>query len=128
MDDGTDGVPDITVSQIVAVISAGENQTLQSCYTVPAGYNAFMTNNCVSNTTLGGANAIDFRQRKVVEGGASRTQSLSGIAAGDSLCTIVNPPKLFTEKTDIEVTGSGTTQAATATFGLVLIKNTLSGL
>jgi hypothetical protein len=87
-----------------------------------------MTNICVSNTTLGGANALDFRERAVIEGAASRTQSLSGIAAGDSLCKIVDPHKLFTEKTDIEITGSGTTQAATATFGLVLIKNTKSGL
>jgi hypothetical protein len=121
-DTDTDGVPD-DLGTIVAAISAGENQTLQSCYTVPADYIAVMTEMCASNTVLGGANAIDFRVRLTdnAEGATSRTQLMHTTASGATLCVSMDPPRIFTEKTDIEITGAGITQAATATFGLILL-------
>jgi hypothetical protein len=121
-DTDTDGVPD-DLGTIVAAISAAENQTLQACYTVPAGYVALMTEMCVTNTVLGGANSLDFRIRKTdnADGATSRTQMMHTVGTGDSLCHGMDPHRLFTEKTDIEITGAGTTQAATATFGLILL-------
>jgi hypothetical protein len=121
-DTDTDGVPD-DLGTIVAAISAGENQTLQSCYTVPADYVAILTQVCVSNTVLGGANALDFRVRITdnAAGATSRTQVMFTQASGTTTCTETDPNRIFTEKTDIEITGAGTTQAATTTFGLILL-------
>jgi hypothetical protein len=121
-DTDTNGIPD-DLGTIVAAISAGENQTLQSCYTIPAGYVAILAKLCVSNTVLGGANALDFRIRITdnAAGATSRTQVMYTQASGSTLCTDTDPNRIFTEKTDIEVTGAGTTQAATTTFGLILL-------
>jgi hypothetical protein len=121
-DTDTDGVPD-DLGTIVAAITAGENQTLQSCYTIPADYVAILSKVCVSNTVLGGANALDFRIRMTdnAAGATSRTQVMFTQASGTTNCTETDPHRIFTEKTDIEITGAGTTQAATTTFGLILL-------
>jgi hypothetical protein len=127
-DGGTDGVPDTVATDAVAAITAGENQTLQACYSVPNGYNAFMTHWCISNAGMG-ATALTLRWRASINGAASRNQSLMPLADATSDCSVIDPPHKFVEKTDIEVTGSdATSQNGAATFGLVLIKNTLSGL
>jgi hypothetical protein len=119
-DTDTDGIPD-DLATIVAAITAGENQTLQGCFTVPAGYVAVLTDFCVSNGVEAGANTLDFRVRTSIAGAASRTKNLFTVGAADTLCQEINPPMVFTEKTDIEFTGSGITQPATATFGMILI-------
>jgi hypothetical protein len=125
-DSDTDGIPD-DLGTIVAAITAGENQTLQACYTVPVGYVALMSGMCFTNSVLGGANTLDFRIRKTdnIDGFTSRTQMMHTIGSGDTMCYSADPPMIFSEKTDIEITGAGTTQAATATFGLILIPNDL---
>ena len=125
VDTGTDGVPDIPSTQIVAVITAGENQTLQACYTVPAGYTAMLLNWCKTNASQAAAStAVTFRWRKTLTGMSSRTQSLISLGDEVTQCTEVLPPGYFPEKTDIEVTGGGaTSQAASADFGLLLLKN-----
>jgi hypothetical protein len=119
-DTDTDGVPD-DLGTIVAAITAGENQTLQACYTVPDGFVALVSNMCLSNTTLGGANSLDFRMRVSANGGASRTQMLHTIGAGETTCHPVDPHRVVGERQDIEFTGAGTTQAATVIFGLIVI-------
>jgi hypothetical protein len=119
-DTDTDGVPD-DLGTIVAAISAGENQTLQACYTVPDNHVALLASVCLSNTTLGGANPLDFRMRTSVNGYASRTQMLHTTGAGETNCHPVDPHRIIEERTDIEFTGSGTTQAATAIFGLIVL-------
>jgi hypothetical protein len=115
-----DGIPDTVATDMIAGITAGENQSLQACYTVPAGYVALMTSKCVSNLGTG-TPAVTFRERKSVEGAASRTQERLSMADELTICKEVSPPTLYAEKTDIEITGSATTQAAGATFGLILI-------
>lgn len=123
-DTGNDGVPDTPATDIVAGITAGENQTLQACYTVPAGFSAALLGWCKSNIRNGGvATAATFRWRKSVEGAASRNQSQISLGNETSQCTDVNPPGLFTEKTDIEITALSTTQAVSGDFGLLLIPN-----
>ncbi|MHC4302076.1 MAG: hypothetical protein ACYS7Y_32840 [Planctomycetota bacterium] len=121
-DADTNGVPDAPLTTIVSVIDAGENQTLQACYTVPAGFTAVQTDGCISNLGTG-TPAVTFRFRTSVEGAASRTKTKLSVADELSICNSVTPPRVFTEKTDIEVTGAATTQAAGATFGLIVIPN-----
>jgi hypothetical protein len=127
-DTGTDGIPDIPASQIVAVISAGENQTLQACYTVPLGYNALMSSWIVSNEGTG-ATVLVARIRAAVNGGSSRTKMKMTLTDGDIHHHTMEVPMLFAEKTDIELTGAGaTSQDAAGLFDLVLILNRLSGI
>jgi len=76
---------------------------------------------CVSNTVLGGADPLTFRVRTSVEAAASRTKMVHGLASGTSLCHSVEPHTVFAEKTDIEFTAHGTTQAAAASFGMILL-------
>jgi hypothetical protein len=120
-----DGEPDTPATDIIAVITAGENQTLQACYTVPLGFNALMTSKCMSNTGVGGSDVITYRERKQTDNGPSKTQELLGLGDDLSVCPDIHPPKTYAEKTDIEITGAALTQAATATFGLILIPNDL---
>jgi hypothetical protein len=115
-----DGEPDSPATQTLAVITAGENQTLQACYTVPAGFNALLVSTCVSNLGIG-TPAVTFRERISVDGGPPRTQEKLSMADELTVCKVVDPPMFYAAKTDIEMTGDATTQSAGATFGLILI-------
>jgi len=129
-DGGTDGIPDTVSTDLVAGITKNENQTLQACYTVPLGYNALMTDFCFSNVSQAAAGtSVTFRIRKSVAGEAKRNQMMLSLGNEVSQCQALNPPIKFTEKTDIEITGSNaTSQSVAATFGLVLVSNTLKGI
>jgi hypothetical protein len=120
-----DGEPDTPSTDIIAVITAGENQTLQACYTVPLGFKAMMVSKCMSNTGIGGSDIITYRERKSTNNGPNKTQELLGLGDDVSICPVIRPPKVYDEKTDIEITGAALTQAATATFGLILVPNDL---
>lgn len=125
--DGTgDGIPDTPATDIVAGITAGENQTLQACYTVPAGFTAYISSWCISNVSQAAqGTAVTFRARGTSFGAdAARTQNLLTIGNETTTCTPVNPHNTFPEKTDIEATGSdATSQGAAATFGIFLTRN-----
>jgi hypothetical protein len=125
-DGGTkDGVPDDPPNQTIAVITAGENQTLQSCYTVPLGFSAMISTLRFSNIGNAADKWVTFRIRKRVEWGAPRTQKKFTLQNGDSIQQFHNPPMHFTEKTDIELTGiaEGIGAAVTAEFDIVLVPN-----
>ena len=130
VDAGPDGVPDNVATKLVTGIVIGENQTLQACYTVPAGYNAFLTQFCTTNINTVANAVATFRLRKAVGGAASRVQELLELAESVYQCTLHDPPIKFGEKTDIELTtdSSANNASASGTFDLVLISNTLSGL
>ena len=99
-----------------------------ACYSVPLGYDAFVTSWCFSNEGTG-ATAVTFRWRASINGAAARNQSMHTLADELSQCSIVTPPHMFVEKTDIELTGStATSQGAGGELDFVLIKNTLHGL
>jgi hypothetical protein len=115
-----DGVPDTVATDNFAGITIGENQTLQACYTVPLGFVALMTSTCVSNLGVG-TPAATFRTRISVDNAASRTQVKLSLADELTVCSDVRPPKLYREKTDIEITGDATTQSAGGTFGLIVL-------
>jgi hypothetical protein len=121
-DADADGIPDEIATDTVAVITAGESQTLQACYTVADGFKALMTGYCIGNVS--GSGAVNFRLRKSVSNAASRTQEYQSLAANTSMCVTKNPPIVFDERTDIELTaiGSGATNKdVSGTFDLVLM-------
>jgi hypothetical protein len=122
VDGGTDGIPDTILTDLVACIVIGENQTLQACYTVPNGYNALLTQFCTTNINTAANAVATFRLRKSVEGAASRVQEILEIGESIYQCTSHSPPIMFGAKTDIELTSdmSGNDGSATGTFDLIL--------
>jgi hypothetical protein len=121
-DGGTkDGIPDTPLTDIVAVITAGENQTLQACYRIPAGFVAVLQQQCFGNATIGGTNDANFRLRGKIGATASRTLVLYTVGGGDQMCINTTPPRVFPAGLDLEITGAATTQAGSATFGFLLL-------
>jgi len=122
-DAGVDGIPDTLLTDIVAVITAGQNQTLQACYTVPNGMVALLTQFCTTNINKAANATATFRLRKSVAGAASRVQEVLEIGESIYQCTEHDPPIVFVEKTDIELTSvmSGNDGAATGTFDLLVV-------
>jgi hypothetical protein len=116
-----DGIPDSLTGDIVAAISAGENQTLQACYRVPAGFVLMLQQQCFGNATIGGTNDANFRLRGKVGATASRTLVLYTVGGGDQMCIATVPPRVFPAGVDLEITGAATTQAGSATFGFLLL-------
>lgn len=121
-DTGTDGVPDIPATQIVAVITAGENKTQQACLTVPLGFSFGMNQDCTSNVTTPGTRSVTYRIRSSTNGGAPLNNEQHQVADGVYRCTPHNPPIVFVEKTDIEITGvsTGADAVVGATFDGIL--------
>jgi hypothetical protein len=124
-DDGTDGVPDTPATHTIAVITAGEEQTLQACYTVPLGYSALLTQFCTSNIWTAAEKEIEFRIRRSISGAASRTTEKYTLSNATYACTLHDPPLMFSEKTDIELTAdaTGDNASASGTFDIVLVPN-----
>jgi hypothetical protein len=133
VDSGANGIPDTVLTELVAGIVIGNNQTQQACYTVPDNYNAFLTHFCATNPDTA-ANAVTvFGLRSSVEGAASRAQELFTLAESTTQCfehAPHSPPILFTQRTDIELTSESNSAdaAASGSFDLVLIDNRRSGL
>jgi hypothetical protein len=123
VDGNADGIPDTILTDLVAGISIGENQTLQACYTVPNNFTALLTQYCTTNVTTAGNRTAVFRLRKSVEGAASRVQELLDLADTVYQCTTHNPPVVFAEKTDIELTAtaSGADASTSGTFDLIIV-------
>ncbi len=126
VDGGTDGIPDTPSTDIVAVITQGEDQTLQACYTVPLGFSATIKTLEMSNIANAGANSVTFRIRKSIAGAANRTQKLFTLANGVFRPQLHDPPLVFVEKTDIEMTAdsSGNNASVSATFDIIIFPNT----
>jgi hypothetical protein len=117
----TPGVPD-TATKIMSTIGAGEGQTLQAFYTVPAGYTAYMTSLTAGSVDGSNATTIDLRSRAV--GGAFRTKS-KFVVFKTSFTVPFDVPLAFPEKTDIEVRGASalSTTDVAANFSLLLMAN-----
>lgn len=134
-DGGTDGVPDTILTDLVALIQIGDNQTQQACYTVPNNYKGFLTSWCGTNIETA-ANAITkFEIRSSVEGTASRVHAAQELIdlvdrGPASKCFYHSPPIRFDQKTDIELTSTSDSAdaAAEGSFDLLMISNRSSGL
>lgn len=118
---GTPGVPD-TATGIRSTIGAGEGQTLQAFYTVPAGYTAYLLQ--VAAGSVNGTNASTITLRARAEGGAFRTKD-KFIVFKDMITVNYPVPTVFAEKTDIEMKGdaAASTTDVAANFDLILVKN-----
>jgi hypothetical protein len=125
-DGDADGIPDTVLTELVAGIVIGENQTLQACYTVPNGYVALLTQFCTSNLNTAANATATTRLRKSVEGAASRVQEILALDETVYQCTEHDPPVMFDEKTDIELTNvsSANNASVTGTFDLILVPKT----
>ena len=133
VDGGTDGVPDTILTELVASIAIGRDETHQACYTVPNNYNGFLTNFCTTNVDTGANAVMQFFLRSSVNGATSRVQESLQLAETVYQCTQhapVGPPIVFGEMTDIELTSDSSANNAqvSGSFDLILIKNTISGL
>jgi len=109
-----------------ARVSLGDNQTLMSMWTVPAGYTAYLSHlNIASGTPTGG----QYMLVKLVArefGGVFRTQLKQSIGSNGVADFVIEYPLSFLEKTDIEVraSGSGANNLVSSDFTIIYIKNT----
>lgn len=126
-DGGTDGIPDNILTELVASIEAGQNQTLQACSTVPNNFTALLTQFCTANLNKNANANATVRLRSSVEGAASRVQEILQIGEEIYQCTVHDPPVVFVEKTDIELTNVASADDAsiTGSFDLILFSNTM---
>lgn len=107
-----------------ARITLGQNQTLMSVWTVPAGYTAYFLAGSIS---LGTANINQYLTARLIarlSGGVFRTQQKVTLDSGSFQQEYVIPLE-FPEKTDIEAraVSSGSNNAVAATFDIIYIKN-----
>jgi hypothetical protein len=109
-----------------ARVSLGENQTLMSMWTVPAGYTAYLSH---LNIATGTTNANQYIVVKLVArepGGVFRTQLKQSIGSGGVADFVIEYPLPFSEKTDIQVRAlsSGSNNLVSSDFSIIYIKNT----
>ena len=121
----TDGIPD-TASKVRSFVLAGQNQTLQSTYTVPAGKTGFLTWARSAIATKGTASCLvqawvrpygfDFR---LADTGAANSTGTSVSADSDFLLSPIP------EKTDLMVRVDTDTNSTlfTARFDILLVDN-----
>lgn len=110
-----------------AQVSLGFEQTLMAIYTVPAGKTALLKrlwSNINKSNSSGGLDAIFWARS---EGGVFRVQNTSGlIAAGNSRDEkIYSPMPTYAEKTDLRISGIGSTNNfdVSAGFDLYIADN-----
>ena len=117
----TPGVPN-TATGIRSTIGAGEGQTLQAFYTIPAGHTGYMLN--ITGSSADGTNSSIVTLRKRELGGAFRTQN-KFITFKGTYPLDFEVPLEYTEKTDIEViaTGNASPTDVAVTFDLILVRN-----
>jgi hypothetical protein len=117
----TPGVPN-TATKIVSTIAAGEGQTLQAFYTIPAGYTGYLTDVMAGSVEANNATTIDVRKREV--GGAFRTRH-KFVVFKSTTQLHYDVPLVLPEKTDIEIKGTSAagTPDVDASFNLLLVAN-----
>lgn len=108
-----------------AQIAVNDQQTLMAVYTVPAGYTAYMYKGTVSVGTVSGNQYVTARLKVRSFGGVMRTAVKATLTNG-FIDFDFGVPLAVAEKSDIETraVSSGTNNAVSATFTIVLISNT----
>ena len=116
----TAGVP----ATVYAKITLGQNQTLMSVWTVPAGYTAYMLRANLSSSTANTNQYVTVRLIQRPFGGVFRTQVRTTLQRGDEEFRFPIPLS-FPEKTDIEAraVSSGSNNLVASDFTIVYIKN-----
>jgi hypothetical protein len=119
----TTGVP----ANVFTTISIGTNQTLQSFWTVPANYTAYLYQTNISTGNSSNTKA-SLRVSLVARpfGGVFNTKELIALIDGDHIQSYVFPIK-YTEKTDIEfraISSSGSVDFdVSASMDILYIQN-----
>lgn len=107
---------------IVAIVSAGEGQTLMAVYTVPAHCTAYLENIHAAPTKKDNDTVITLKARPF--GGTFNTKGKFS-SSGDAIHYDYNVPLKFDAKTDIEIKAEN--QAASgdisALFDLIILEN-----
>jgi len=118
------GDDDFVVAAAKAIITAGNNQTLMAIYTVPAGFNAYMT--CYYAHVNPGTNLdptsmpIKVWAQDNANGYAPQLKHVVGQISG-GFQHFFTPYQKFGEKTDIYITAQPAGKAADVTAGFDLI-------
>lgn len=109
-----------------ARVSLGENQTLMSTWTVPAGYTAYLSHLNIASGTTNNNQYITVKLIAREFGGVFRTQLKQSIGSGSVADFIMEYPLSFLEKTDIEIRAlsSGSNNLVSSNFTIIYIKNT----
>jgi hypothetical protein len=120
-----DGIPDTPGTDIKTIVNVGEDQTLQACYTIPDGFDGYLTNFCASALAGGAGNPVTFRLRHYGnQGPVNRTQTKWTLANGSRQCQVFDPPVKHEARHMLEITGISTGAASNAatsgTFDLFL--------
>ena len=110
---------------LVAQISSGENQTLMTVYTVPAGYTLYISRGTISTASEGTNEIITGRLKVRTPGGVMRTQAV--VTLNNQFITFDwETPIVVPEKSDVEATAivsKSQNNAVAASFEGILIKN-----
>ena len=107
---------------IVAIVSAGEGQTLMAVYTVPANKTAYMKNIHAAPTKKDNDTIITLKARPF--GGTFNTKGKFA-STGDTIHYDYDVPIKFEEKTDIEIKAENQSASGSisAIFDLILLDN-----
>ena len=122
---------DVTINiggSIAAKIIASRGQTLMAAYTVPADTTAYLlkiqmgSDKASTNASL----QYSLLSRDNSDGGIFLIKGISYAAGGQNVSVEYPVPLKFTEKTDIkiDVVAASGGQTCSATFDLILVKNT----
>lgn len=116
----TAGVPDDIPNDLITILTSDYDQTMMVGWTVPDGKAYLMKSFCYSNLGVGGSDPVTFNLRAAGEGTTSRVQLQMIAAAGADNCVLLDPPRMFTARTDLEITakstGVGSNQTVSAHF------------
>ena len=122
----TAGVPDTPLTDILACIVLGVEQTRMTHYTIPDGFTGFMTH---ATTALSAANTggVDVTLLSRLTTGVFRPATLwAATSGGTSIAGLpFDPPIMFPPKSDIKLRGdaSANGMSLSGTFGVVLIRD-----
>ena len=124
---GTEATPTLGVpTNKYATVAIGDNQTLMSLWTVPAGYTAYLTQTDVTVATTQNNKYATISILARPYGGVFQTKD-KFVKAESTHTQVYTFPLEFTEKTDIEVRAIGDSSSAdiaiSAGLDFVYIKN-----
>jgi hypothetical protein len=126
---GTDGLPDLPLTQLKACIRPGEGQTQMAIYTVPLGFNALVVGSMygINPGTGVAAKAADVHLVIRLSGEAWRIQDHVGVQTTGTGQVVrkYHVPLRFPEKTDIKIRSdqpSASSEIA-GSFGIWLVPN-----
>lgn len=125
-DAGADGIPDTPLTDIIACIRIGEEQTLMAIFTTPMGYTSYITQ-ADAHLAAAATGGVDLVGQGRNFGGVFRTGLRASITSGaDSIIALVfDPPQMVPAKTDFKIRADSTANNnnVTGTFNVVMTRD-----